>query len=524
MFNINKAKIMKKIVRLFLATGVLFSMASCNLDQTPPSGELEGYTMEYADGLRANLYTNLTSLVSGSHLIFPDLYADVYNGMMQNGNNGQAVYNHQLNATSNEIQTLWGNYYAVIRNANYAIFHLKETLRLGDPEEIDEDAINRYIAEMQLGRAIAAHRVALLFCEDYCKTPDADKTTADAAAKEQLGLPYPTEYAPYESLGRGNLYDFYQQVLADIKAAEDMMTANASLYAGKQNAVYFTLDAVTAFRAQVALHTHDFANAATYASSLYGKYPLVTSKIELASMWFDTSSTENILQFTAIKGSNPIGDMMYILNGRWIPDTEEWECAPYYAPEEWIVNLIEPADYRTGVYVTDVNDTDFPSYILIGDRPKNYDGKLILKYKGTRGLESGMNRLAFRTYPKIFRIAEMYLIEAEAQYRLGGDAMTPITTLAAARNATPIGADDFTKIQNERSRELIGEGGRLYDIKRWNLDINRDFQTTLWAAYINQAWFELSEELPNTGFTFPIPVTELGGNKNPGMVQNPEFL
>lgn len=514
---------MKKIVNLFLATGVLFSMASCNLDQLPANGEVpeNAYTMEYIDGLRADMYTTMAILNSGSFLLTPDLYADVYNGMANNGNQGYYSYNHRLTAQADESRNMWQSYYATMSKLNFAIEHFQDALQYGDLSTADQKKVNIYIGEVTFARAWTAHHTALLFCEDYCRTPEADKATADAAAKSQMGLPYRTEWDPKAPLmGRGTLYDFYQQVLADINVAKENLTT-----AGRQNSSYFTADAVTAFEAQIALHMHDFATAATKAASLYGKYPLVNSKEALVAMWTGTTSSENIVQITAdLNSSFTIGSLRDILAATWEPADSRWVCTPLYAPEGWIVNLFATTDYRTGSYVTDISDTSFNFVVRNSGQTMeaSKNPRMIVKFTGTTTLETAANTFSYATFPKMFRIADMYLIEAEALYRTGGAATTPLTTLATSRNATPEGADVFAQIQNERAREMIGEGGRLFDLKRWNKDIVRDYQQVLWDAnFLNKQWFEISKTPVNQGYTFPISTDEMG--LNPNMEQNPEF-
>ena len=68
------------------------------------------------------------------------------------------------------------------------------------------------------------------------------------------------------------------------------------------------------------------------------------------------------------------------------------------------------------------------------------------------------------------RLAETYLIKAEAQFRLGlpGDAATTLNIVRARSKATPITAGnvDLDFILDERSRELLGEEHRRYTLVR----------------------------------------------------------
>lgn len=73
--------------------------------------------------------------------------------------------------------------------------------------------------------------------------------------------------------------------------------------------------------------------------------------------------------------------------------------------------------------------------------------------------------------PKPFRIAEVYLNLAEA-YAMSGDngsATNYLLQLRVARVPQYVAnvTDIMTEIKQERLRELIGEGFRLWDLKRW---------------------------------------------------------
>ena len=89
--------------------------------------------------------------------------------------------------------------------------------------------------------------------------------------------------------------------------------------------------------------------------------------------------------------------------------------------------------------------------------------------------------------PTLFRIAETYLIAAEAAYKAANEtkAKTYLNTLRHARGLTSAnditssGTALFTDIQNERNRELCFEGFRLFDLNRWGLGVQRGTPQTL---------------------------------------------
>ena len=156
---------------------------------------------------------------------------------------------------------------------------------------------------------------------------------------------------------------------------------------------------------------------------------------------------------------------------------------------------------------------------------------MVTKYPDNNDLK--INSSGLPTYmhkPKLFRIAEQYLIAAEAAYRNGDEANAKVylNTLRAARisGATPITATGnalFAEIQNERNRELAFEGFRLYDIKRWGLGVVRGTPQNVEAIFSSpaQEYHQLNIPAGNYKLTWPIPAIDINFEKgrwkqNPG--------
>ena len=82
----------------------------------------------------------------------------------------------------------------------------------------------------------------------------------------------------------------------------------------------------------------------------------------------------------------------------------------------------------------------------------------------------------------LFDIAEAHLIKAEAQ-AWSGDVAGATATLENLRQHRGIGGLDLKAttqdqikqaVMNERTREMIGMGTRMTDLKRWGVDLNRE--------------------------------------------------
>ena len=121
--------------------------------------------------------------------------------------------------------------------------------------------------------------------------------------------------------------------------------------------------------------------------------------------------------------------------------------------------------------------------------------------------------------PKIFRLAELYLIRAEAYCRKAtpnfAAASADMTALRKARFANGGGAmnlnkDNFLKnISEERVRELYMEGHRLQDLKRWGtmLDGGGFTRTPQQNSLTEGSKLKISAD--NVRFVWPIPQHEL---------------
>jgi hypothetical protein len=405
-----------------------------------------------------------------------------------------------------------------LRDCNRFLFYTEENLKNGTLQSSAE--VQQYIGEMYFFRAYVMHRAALLFCEDY----DPDK------AADQLGLPYPKEWEPEAKLARGTLAKLYENVEADLVEAEKTVTAQGT----PTDQIYLTKDAITAFRAELALHLHQYTEASQYAQSLYGTYPLVTTAEGLERMWREDTSTENILQLEVLRTTmTTVNSFGSYLNSSWKPNLGEYFYAPTYIPEQHIVKLFKDADFRTDIFlVKNANVT------ISGNKGV---GVLIGKFRGNKNFQTNTTTLVYRNRPKMFRISQMYLVDAEAQYRLDpAKGLDPLNQLRTARGLTALTADDvkddvtlldgtkisglFNAIQEERGREMLAEGTRLFDLKRWGQGFRRNVNTSL-APLVDQVSYlqTMKQTAGSPKFVWPIPNSEMTQNPNFGS-QNQGYL
>ncbi len=484
---------MKKIIKFMVMLGAVCGFTACDLEITPDTAIAgkDAAHLKYVSALRNGLYNNMLTLCSYGNIANVDYYGDLFNETTYSGNRGGYFSRWELYDTNEDINKIWTSYYTTILQINYVLE--KGALAI-EQEPHNADELKLYMGEFYFFRAYLTHQLALRFCQDY------DPALADT----QPGVPCPTVYASGSQLPRGTLAQTYARITEDIKTAEELVTTQ-----GSQNAIYLTVDAITAFKAQIALQMHDYDNAISYATSLFTKYPLIDSRAGMENMWLTDTSTETIFQFDLTQTTLSVaGTTTDFSNGSWQSATGEYRYNPGFVPEQWVCDLYSENDYRFGPCVAPADIRNITG------------GMLMVKLIGNRNLRISANVLNYYNKPKPFRVAEMYLIAAEAQYCKGGDAAGPLNTLRAARGLQATGATGealFKEIQNECAREFIGEGRRLFDLKRWNVAMKRDGQTAC-IGILSGGTLVYNMEKPagDPLFVWPIPQSELQHNPNFG--------
>ena len=143
---------------------------------------------------------------------------------------------------------------------------------------------------------------------------------------------------------------------------------------------------------------------------------------------------------------------------------------------------------------------------------------MLVKYYGNRNLIA--NQIYHVSMPKPFRLAEQYLIRAEAYCQKNdfSKAGNDLSTLRKMRYKSG-GTINVTKdnwlqtISDERLRELYMEGFRLHDLKRWGreyADLNGGYSIRRTPQSCSQPEGSSLKITPdNPLFVWPIPQHEL---------------
>lgn len=472
---------------------------------------------------RTGLYAALRSRCGGSYTALSDLQTDLFIGTMNNGNYYTAFTNGNLQSNDGDIEGFWAAPYSGIMQVNYFLEQVDDFVKKHDLKDGEAELIDLYKAEAKFMRAYYNYMLVYYFCGNY------DAATATAPAS---GIPICLKYYPTEKRdeypGRNTLAETYTQIEKDIEDAISGLEAWEVNDKSALNAMggggYLNSYAAKALKSRIALMKGDYTTAETVSKEIIESqmFPL-TQIADYANMWKNDTGDELIFQpFADAKQSGSVptpGNIYYDSNHvKWIP----------------AANVLYDYQVFNNKIVTDVRFTTF-----VGNMRDIYSGITYItpyfkKYPGNAKFNSGGSN-AQKNLPKPFRTAEQYLILAESAAQLGhlADANAALNELRAARiqgfRDLNYGSTEslMDQIKLERVKELIGEGFRLGDLRRWKQGFTRDGDYGILGYkeledYIISIALDVRYLDNDYRYVWPIPSSEmivnpqLKGQQNPG--------
>lgn len=517
---------MKKIFLTIFATGAL--LTSCDMNELPAgslSDETAIQTLEDATNFRNGIYNNIRGISAGTAISRPEIQADLFIGTIVNGNQNGSISLGSITSSTTDIAGFWSAPYSAIAAVNYFLPRVESLL---SNENISDDAritLERYRGEAHWARAYYYYFLTEKYCNSY--------TVVDPNAAD-TGVPLVTEYHPsgdYATYpGRATLAEVYTQIEKDLDIAyTDLDNFEKSGIAGadenlQPNAAYLSTYTVTALQARIALLKGEWDKALAKAEILIGtngSSPFsLTDDMSYDSMW--TSDEGDELIFVPF-GNQTQASAVPDTGSAWLTNSNG---VYLYVPTSTVLSLYDQFD--------DIRYDSFfrDAFLLV-------NGETVLcpsfvKFPGNPVFNTGSSN-AFRNKPKPFRLSEMYLIAAEAAAMSSNNqtakANKYLNDLRRARiyayaDENHAGQELIDAIRVERCKELIGEGFRISDLRRWGLGFTRkadytgaysDLRPALVAAGINVRYTP-----GDYRFVLPIPTNEmdtnpqLKGHQNPG--------
>ncbi|MBQ7856339.1 MAG: RagB/SusD family nutrient uptake outer membrane protein [Alistipes sp.] len=501
---------MLRKIKIYITIAATMLLTVSCLDKEPQSAIRLDKAMQSFDDAEqtvTGIYALLKSgaLYSGYLTLLPDIQADLVYAVDGYSNTYGSFWLWQIRSTTSEVGSVYGALYNVIANCN---FYLDRIGGVMDKETNDEklEILDTYTGEVYAIRALAYSELIKCFCEAY----DPDN------ASTQLGVVLRSSYERPEPIVRASLEESYQFVLNDLAKAEALLVKEDDMY----SSVYATQAMAYALHARVALYMQDWEAAIDYSTrlienkefSLSSANTLYTDTMTYFDyMWNYDLATEIIYRvgFTNTSYGGALGSVFLNFT------TDYTYFYPDYVPAQWVLNLYSNADMRYNSYF----------YTAATGHSHGLQWPLLMKYYGNQEFISS-SLLYHVSMPKPFRLAEQYLIRAEAYCRQNkfSEGSKDISTLRQARfssgGSLNLTADNFLQqISDERVRELYMEGFRLQDLKRWGKEYNEGngFERTPQTSSLTEG-SSLKVDWDNPLFVWPIPRHEIeapGANIKP---------
>lgn len=354
------------------------------------------------------------------------------------------------------VQNIWTAGYAAINAANNIVVKVAAM-----PETaIATDKRQQFIREAQFIRALTYFNLVRAF-------GDVPLILTPTGENDNLKVP------------RNTVAEVYAKIIADLTEASKLPNAYANIAETKGRV---TGNAAKALLAKVYLYngrvTNTYAEAARLAKDVIATSG-ASMPVDFGSVWTTKNTSESIfeLQFDA-QATNPLATV-----------SNPNASALFYAEGKSIADLYEAGDKRR----------DFTVYQNTAADPRFYIGK----YR--------IFNPAIQNVPLI-RIAEIYLIHAEAQARLDGAvSAASYDSYKKVRDRAGITTPDIstfttlasfiTAVQKEKRKEMMFEGEAWFDYCRTGLALT-DMMTKPDPNY----------------YLYPIPDAER--RNNPTLTQN----
>jgi hypothetical protein len=468
-----------KYISLVIALGVCISNLSCKkfVEVSPPVTSLVSTSVYATNSTAASAVTGIFITMAGNSIGGGKYGISVLSGLSADELKLSAispdnVLNHSyINALeSRDGYIFWSDLYNCIYQANSAIEGISAS------HGVTPSISHQLIGEAKFIRA---------FCYFYLLNIYGD-----------VPLVLSIDYKINATISRSSKDNVYQQIVADLKDAQSLLTDNylTPLGTTTTSRVRPNKIAATALLATVYLYQQKWSNAESEATTVINNTNL-SLLTDLNSVFLATS-TEAIWQLEIPDNGFNTADGGTFLTS-YLNGAEPDGSYPITLQDSLALGF-EPGDLRKSNWTTS---------LTVGSTTYYYPFKYKL-YEGTPTTE----------YPVILRLGEQYLIRAEARAQQGniGGAQEDLNMIRSRAGLTGTTSNSqaslLSAIQRERQFELFTEyGHRWFDSKRTgNID-----------SFMQVVTPEKGGTWRTTAQLFPIPFIEI--QADPNLRQNPGY-
>jgi starch-binding outer membrane protein, SusD/RagB family len=459
-----------KLSTYIAVTVLLLAFTGCNdiLERVEPatsvSGEVALTSPDGVRALRASMYSKIRASFdyTTQYYVGPGAFADETRN--RPGSTRFSDLNNAIGTAGTVHLGSWNSSYNIIQEANLLIGAVADGV-------LPQAEMNRIRGESYAIRAWVMHNLVRTYGYEpgrFNQGPESNWNLGVIIRTEPTLDVSDANLRPRSTVG-----DVYAQIFSDLNNARtllagintdngypteafvDGVAARAHLYAGNW------ADAATAAQAAITKSGRSLANTATAVQGMFyesafqgitpGNHPEALFKLIV------DPNTE------PIAGSNINNGLSAYTSDQWVPQI----------PTQFVIDKYEAGDYRLAGWYRNCVTNQTQGAAAVGCGSINNLEAAVTKWNGRK------TNLADDI--PVMRIAEMYLIWAEAAAKAANNpsaGQAPLQALRDARNAGAIPAaalanmtafEDF--ILDERIRELIVEGHRFWDLKRLGRDI-----------------------------------------------------
>ncbi|TXF76229.1 RagB/SusD family nutrient uptake outer membrane protein [Chryseobacterium sp.] len=469
---------MNKIKLLVLLSASLFLTNCSDLmnDNLDPDSVIEENVFKTVENAERVVLGGYSAIPTNSNIYAQALLTDELKYGPKNNGQGKEVHSWTFTSGTAEFAGVWYGAYGSISNAN------KFLLNFDNIPAITNDDISKKNQLKGEALALRAFNHFLLV-----------RSFSPKYSPAALGVPYVVTDDIFAQPSRPTMQETYAAIMADADAAYPLLPDT-----NPNNKFRFTKGAIRAMQAYVALEMNNFDAAITYADqALAINSYLANSLGTVQGTWTDANKDELYFYQANFPGSasaapGALFTTTAISSGGLV----------YWNPSVTLYNTFAAGDFRRTRYFSG-NTLNFNTFI-------------VNKYPGVSG-NYGINNV------KLFRVADMYLVKAEAYARKAApDLVASYNAYLAVRTARNAGAsigfssqtDAVDRILEERWREFAWEGSRLFDLKRNGKLITRQ-GVDIYPLNPIPTLTDINR------YTYPIPTSET--NANPNIQQNPGY-
>lgn len=439
---------MKNTFSFLLITGILI-MTSCEdfLDQTPSYALPVEEAIQTVDDLQIAVngaYSRLNAYDYYAGNLFPlgDLRTDIMTSILD-FNQISPMITYQYDKNSSYAEDFWRAPYVTIGRVNDVLSVIGNI----QPEPDETERYDDLVGQMYALRALCHFDLARIFAQ--LPTALHDGVTMDSP---DSGIPisdrvFPVDYKPT----RNTLRLTYEFILEDFDRAIERLDPAPGIMTSYG---YINIWAAKALKARVQLYLGNYDEAFSLAEDVINNagpsgYRLA-EVTEYYNMWASVSQPEFLFEIATT--------LLY---------NAQRNSLGYYA---------DPEGYgEFGVIV------DFASWLLsLSTDIRSLMVSIKVSSQGTgRGYYCnkypGREENLYVNNPKVIRMAEVYLIAAEAAFH-EGDQTNAIKYINNLRRKRLVVTDDLTSVTidnilDERKKELFAEGQRSWDVWRNRLSL-----------------------------------------------------